>query len=814
MTTPRRELKIAEAPTRRATHWTNQKLTWQALTARLQDATISPNTTAQYQAMSKAKQADAKDVGGFVGGHLADGRRKNGHVLARSVITLDVDFPPKDFIDCLHDYTAGIAGCLYSTFSHAPGHERYRLVIPLTRDVTAEEYEAIARRLAADIGIDYFDDTTYEPHRLMYWPARPIDAEFIYRNLDNVDWINPDHILAEYDNWHDVTTWPVSSRHAERLTRTVGQQADPLTKPGLVGAFCRAHTIHDAIETFLPDTYQPTTGDRYTYTAGESTNGVVTYDNKFAYSHHGTDPAGGQLLNAFDLVRIHKFGTDDADAKPETPTHKLPSYKRMQDLAKNDEATAALLADELAAELASDFNDNSSDTDSEVEADTGWMKQLTFKNNGLLEDSLENLTAIITNDPHLQTIRYNQLADAITIDNPKALPWEQARSGWTDTDIAQLKLYLETRYHLYTAAKTKEALDIATARRAYHPIRQYLAALPEWDGTPRVDRLLVDYLGADDTDYTHAVTRKTLVAAVRRVYRPGTKFDTVLILAGPQGTGKSTLFARLAGEWFSDALSVNDMKDKTGPEKLQGYWIHELGELAGMRKIEVEVVKSFISRTEDTYRAAYAATVTSRPRQSIIVGTTNAEDGFLRDVTGNRRFWPVHVTGEGPKKSWDLDADTIGQIWAEALHYHHAGEALHLTGAVAEAAAVQQNAAMETDDRVGLVAEYLDRALPAEWDEMSLPKRRAWLAGESPVSDFRADPGALHWRDEVSNVEIWAECFGNDPTAMKPTDSYAISAIMRKLDGWAKPQGSGNRKRVPIYGQQRIYRRDQWQPPF
>ena len=808
MTTTSRELKIAEAPTRLATHWTNHKITWQALTARLQDAAISPNTIAQYQALPKDKQADAKDVGGFVGGHLAEGRRKNGHVLARSIITLDIDYPPEDFLNDLAIYTAGIAGCLYSTHSHAPGHERYRLVIPLSRDVTAEEYEATARKIAENIDIDIFDDTTYEPHRLMYWPSRPLDADFIYRPLDTTDWVNPDDILAEYDNWRDVTTWPVSSRQKDRLNRTVGQQADPLTKPGMVGAFCRAHTIHDAISTFLADVYKPTTGGRYTYIAGESTNGVVTYNDTFAYSHHGTDPAGGQLCNAFDLVRIHRFGTDDTDAKPGTPTHKLPSYKRMLDLAKNDEATNRQYADELREQVTADFTDNGQTPD------TSWLEKIARKNNGAIEESLGNIALIITNDPGLQEIRYNQLSETIDVRDPQKLPWRQVKPGWSDTDIAQLKLYLETRYQLYSSTKTMEALDIAAGTRAYHPIRDYLDNLPAWDGVQRIDTLLVDYLGADNTDYVRAVTRKTLIAAVRRIYRPGTKFDTVLILSGPQGTGKSTLFAKLAGDWFSDALSLTDMKDKTGSEKLQGYWIHELGELAGMRKMEVEVVKGFISRTDDKYRASYARVVESHPRQCIIVGSTNAENGFLRDVTGNRRFWPVAITGESERKTWGLDAETVGQIWAEALAAHRAGEPLHLTGALAEDATRAQDAAIETDERVVVVQEYLDTDLPAGWRDMTVPQRRAYLAGHAPSAEFGGDQGELFPRMEVSNAEIWSECFGNEPGDMQPKDSYAISAIMKKLDGWEKPGNRGGFKRVFPYGKQRIYRRKVEQPPF
>ena len=173
---------------------------------------------------------------------------------------------------------------------------------------------------------------------------------------------------------------------------------------------------------------------------------------------------------------------------------------------------------------------------------------------------------------------------------------------------------------------------MVSVERLYHPIKNYLSAL-KWDGVERLDTLLVDYLGAEDTPYVRAVTRKTLVAAVARIYRPGTKFDSILVLNGSQGIGKSTLFSKLGGSWYSDSLSISDMKDKTAPEKLQGYWILELGELAGIKKMDVETVKSFITRTDDKYRQSYGVSVESHPRSCIIVGTTNSDGGFLRDIT-------------------------------------------------------------------------------------------------------------------------------------------------------------------------------------
>jgi len=311
----------------------------------------------------------------------------------------------------------------------------------------------------------------------------------------------------------------------------------------------------------------------------------------------------------------------------------------------------------------------------------------------------------------------------------------------------------------------------------------------------------VDYLGAEDTPYVRAVTRKTMVAAIARIYRPGIKFDSILVLNGEQGMGKSTLFAILGKDWFSDSLSISDMKDKTAPEKLQGYWILEISELNGIKKVDVEVVKSFITRTDDKYRHAYGTTVESHPRSCVIVGTTNSDGGFLRDITGNRRFWPVDVTGRGKYHPWELTE--VDQIWAEAIEYYHRGEELFLKGDVAKEAYAKQRDAMETDAREGIVQEYLDRLLPEGWDSYDLFQRRNYLNG----NEFggQTEEGTVQ-RTRVCAMEIWCECFGKPREALKKTDSYEIEGILYKLGGWAKYGGTSSGKtRIPGYGVQKTY---------
>ena len=318
-----------------------------------------------------------------------------------------------------------------------------------------------------------------------------------------------------------------------------------------------------------------------------------------------------------------------------------------------------------------------------------------------VEDGNRNLSIILEEDEKLRPIRYDLLSDAIELTGD--LPWRKISrggKGWRDADDAHLMNYVETYYGAFSPGHYGPALARAADSRAFHPVRDYIESLPEWDGTPRLETLLPDYLGAEDSPYVRAVTRLTLQAALWRAFHPGTKFDNILVLCGPQGIGKSTLIARLGGPWYSDSLTLLDMNDKTAAEKLQGAWLVEIGEMAGMRKAEIEKVKAFLSRQDDRYRAAYGRRVVSHPRQCVFFGTTNNEGGYLRDVTGNRRFWTVPVTGRSPKKPWDLDPETVGQIWMEAVIRLDGGP-LVLPPELERVSETIQREALEQDDRQG-----------------------------------------------------------------------------------------------------------------
>lgn len=776
--------------------WKNKQILWSRLVHKLETPIRTPETYAEYTAATKADQDRIKDVGGFVGGTLQDGKRGSHTVTGRTILSFDLDFAPESFYE---DYTllADYASACYSTHKHRPTAPRYRLLVPLSRTVTADEYEAVSRMIASDIGMDYFDPSTFQPSRLMYWPSCSEDGEYYFSFFD-APFLDPDTVLERYPDWHDASQWPTSEKEASSRKALADKQADPTSKPGVVGAFCRAYDVPSAIGTFLSDIYTPTDKeDRYTYAAGSTAAGLVLYnDGAFAYSNHGTDPAGGQLCNAFDLVRIHLFGAEDENVSGDTPTNKRPSYKAMIEFAAADKETRLILDRDRHEEAVADFSD---DPDPDA-----WRAKLERK--GAKGDILKNVLnceRIFKNDPQLQGLSLNLLTNSIEVLPDKPVPWDRQPGQWTDTDDAQLFTYIGKEYAEFPRAYINDQKLISASSRAFHPIKQYLEQLPEWDGEPRVDTLLIDYLGAEDNIFTREATARILTAAVRRIYEPGCKFDTVLVLAGPPGIGKSMLIEKLAGQWFSDNLSFDDMKDKTAAEKLQGYWIIEIAEMKGMRKMDVESIKSFVSRQEDIYRAAYGHNTERHPRQSVFFGTVNDISGYLKDITGNRRFWPISIATEPKRHPWDMTPEDRAQIWAEVMfRYKSLGERSLILSPEAEKIALEkQTEAIEADDREGMVEEYLNTLLPVDWDLMDREARLDFLDEDY---DVIGEPviGTEH-RTEVSNLEVWCECFRRPANAIQSKDSYQIAAILKRL-GWER---SSKRKRIPLYGLQRLYMR-------
>lgn len=790
-------IDLATAHSRIAKKWRNRHWLWSELLQRCSETKRTGETAAEYARMSKEEQSNVKDVGGFVGGYLSGGIRKNANVMYRTVATLDIDYGTVNVWD---DFTMafGFAAMIYSTHKHSSKTPRYRLVFPLSRQVSPAEYEPLCRKIAAEIGIDLFDDTTYELPRLFYWPSTSKDADFVFDYQDGPA-CDVDAILSQYVDYKDVSAWPLSSREGDVIAHEIKKQGDPTEKPGVIGAFCRAYSIEDAIDTFLSDKYEKTGHDgRYTYKLGSVAGGLVCYEGKFAYSHHETDPASKQLCNAFDLCRVHLFGAQDEGSRALDVTRK-PSYAAMQEFAAKDKAVKLLMARERAQAAADDF-DGLDDAELPEDYNDEWKAELEYTKSGKLLCNIANIILILENDPALAGHIVHDLFTGM--DSAKdGLPWNKNANQWTDTDDANLRVWLEKHYDITGKEKIADALTAVLTRHSYHPIRDYLNGLT-WDGVPRLDRIIIDYMGAEDSELNRAMSRKHFVAAVARVFNPGCKYDYCLIMSGAEGIGKSTLLRVMGGKWFND--SITTLEGKEGMEQLRRAWVVELGELSSIKRSDVEQVKAHLSKQVDIYRAAYARRVLEHPRQCVFCGTTN-EALFLKGDTGNRRFWVIPVVAELRKyRDWNeairRDRD---QLWAEAVHYYKQGEPLYLSEELeAQAKQRQQDFNDDNDDPiVAMLDKYLNTLLPVNWDTMDIQARRSYLRDPDPLQA----EGTVK-RDKVCAAEFICEQLGKD---MADKDYKYLCRRVSKMIGdrpeWERV--SSTKHAAKLYGTQRGFRR-------
>lgn len=790
-------IDLATAHSRIAKKWRNRHWLWSELLQRCSETKRTGETAAEYARMSKEEQSNVKDVGGFVGGYLSGGIRKNANVMYRTVATLDIDYGTVNVWD---DFTMafGFAAMIYSTHKHSSKTPRYRLVFPLSRQVSPAEYEPLCRKIAAEIGIDLFDDTTYELPRLFYWPSTSKDADFVFDYQDGPA-CDVDAILSQYVDYKDVSAWPLSSREGDVIAHEIKKQGDPTEKPGVIGAFCRAYSIEDAIDTFLSDKYEKTGHDgRYTYKLGSVAGGLVCYEGKFAYSHHETDPASKQLCNAFDLCRVHLFGAQDEGSRALDVTRK-PSYAAMQEFAAKDKAVKLLMARERAQAAADDF-EGLDDAELPEDYNDEWKAELEYTKSGKLLCNIANIILILENDPALAGHIVHDLFTGM--DSAKdGLPWNKNANQWTDTDDANLRVWLEKHYDITGKEKIADALTAVLTRHSYHPIRDYLSGLT-WDGVPRLDRIIIDYMGAEDSELNRAMSRKHFVAAVARVFNPGCKYDYCLIMSGAEGIGKSTLLRVMGGKWFND--SITTLEGKEGMEQLRRAWVVELGELSSIKRSDVEQVKAHLSKQVDIYRAAYARRVLEHPRQCVFCGTTN-EALFLKGDTGNRRFWVIPVVAELRKyRDWSeairRDRD---QLWAEAVHYYKQGEPLYLSEELeAQAKQRQQDFNDDNDDPiVAMLDKYLNTLLPVNWDTMDIQARRSYLRDPDPLQA----EGTVK-RDKVCAAEFICEQLGKD---MADKDYKYLCRRVSKMIGdrpeWERV--SSTKHAAKLYGTQRGFRR-------
>lgn len=398
---------------------------------------------------------------------------------------------------------------------------------------------------------------------------------------------------------------------------------------------------------------------------------------------------------------------------------------------------------------------------------------------GGVKNSIKNCLTVFQRDPLLRgAISYNILSERVDIVKP--LGWERTSATLTDMDMKYLLLYLEEHYGLTSEKKVENAIQIVANENRYHPIRDYLNSL-QWDGTERIRYALHHFLGADTDDYTFEALKLFMMGAIRRVFRPGSKFEVMLCLVGGQGAGKSTFFRLLAvkDEWFSDDLKKLD--DENVYRKLQGHWIMEMSEMIATANAKsIEEIKSFLSKQKETYKVPYETHPADRLRQCIFAGTTNRQDFLPRDRTGNRRFIPVPVDAElAETHILDNEEESrayIDQLWAEAMTIYNSGDyKLTFSPAMQEALQICQKDFMQEDTQAGMIYAFLE--------------------------DYTGD--------RVCSKQLYAEALGNLNLPAE-WETRAICEIMTagivngEIKGWTAHKAA---KRYPKYGVQKGWER-------
>lgn len=774
------DLAICTGSSRKSVQWKNKTTTWAKLLNRCARTERTDETLAQYLQMSKDEQTRIKDKGGFVGGHLTkNGNRKKDNILNRQVVTLDADSvkPGANVWESFKTKFPDVAACIYSTHKHSPEAPRLRLIIPLSEAVNIEQWEAVSRYVAGQLDIEQFDPTTFQPSRLMYWPSSPADGEFFFDWQDG-EIIEAEAILNRYDDWRDVSQWPMHPKETpEAILNNKRKAPDPTAKNGIVGAFCNVYSVKDAIEKFLSDVYEPTNqADRYTYKNGSTFGGLVVYPDGYAFSNHATDPAhfNDHGCNAFDLVRIHKFGYLDTDAKPDTPINRKPSFLKMDAFAREDGEVKKYLIRQQRQSINEDFD--GIDLGDETDTNTDWQTELTYNKKLQVESTDENIILILLNDPELKKIKFDMFRNRDVTFSDK---FRNANGAVIDEESAgKIKRFLAGKpYEVkVSVSKVFEYLQTTATERGYNPVKDFITR-ETWDGTQRAETALIDYLGAADTALNRAVTKKWLIAAVARIFEPGIKFDYVLTIPGAEGIGKSTFFHTIAGEWFSDSFSFA-AKDNAKYEAVNSAWILEISELNGLRRTEAEAAKQFISKQSDMYRAAYGRTTKEYARHSVFAATTN-EEYFLTGDNGNRRWWIVKAEGKGRVSQWleTLKAN-VGQIWAEAYYYYQQHEELCLPDELeAEARKVQFNYNQAGgDDLFPVIESFLNVKLPTDWETKNKEERKSYFRYRDILS-----PGGEMQREFVS-----AEVIANELPDMRVVkySSQRINAMLERCKGW------------------------------
>jgi len=800
--------------------WKALKIKWDSFVSKCTTTKRTEETITQWRLMPKDKKLQVKDVGGFTAAEFLGGKRSKKTLGYLSCVTLDADNADKDFPKRVKA-TVGSDYIWYTTHSHDPEKEiyRYRLIIPLDRRVTGDEYIPIALTLAEAIGLDYFDPTTFEPTRLMFWPSTSFDGVFKAHYHDGGKWVDADAVLKRYGkDWRDSSKWP-KPKGKSYITPSESQIAlkDPKTRDGVPGIFNQCFSVHDVLEIFLEPFYEPTDDpNRWTYKGGTTAGGLHIFPDGYCYSYHATDPAGtGHCCDAFDLVRVHLFNYGEQES---VPYYESKSVQEALTWAKTQPKVQKRISKELLKKAKSAVRKVSTSPTRRQRGvvSSGARQALTDLLATLTSPSARKprpsyIEKILEGDPNLAgMLAYDMMLGKIVVESP---PWgsdwitkKSAIRPWQDSDTIALVSYLDSTYEISGAGVKPVVEDTVrriSERYCFHPIQEYFYNLPEWDGTARLEELFINVLGAADTAITRIMTRKFMVAAVARIFDPGVKFDSMIILAGPGGIGKSMLGRKLAGDYFCDSFSSFEGKDAMS--LLVGKWIVEMPELDAMTKTKhLETVKAFLSRQGDYFRAAYGRYEKENWRSCVFWGTSN-DKNVVPDDGGNRRFWIIPCSGSGGLRIESVNETYVNALWAEAYAYYNLGEQLYLTNEEAVLLQEVQTSNLEIDEHlVATVRRMMITRVPENWFQKTSAERTmfwesSWSSSSTPTEGFLLSG--------LSSNDV-AEAMGRAPSSLKTWErrtylSACVAAGMKRT-----PPAFYDKAIHPLWGTVTVV----WQP--
>lgn len=738
----------------------------------------------------------------YLPGELKNHHRKSVNVINRSVLTLDLDGALEGGFEALCGFLNDFYYFWHTTYSHSEEKPSYRFLVPLAEPVTPGQYGDLVRQIIAANPQASIDVASAKPAQIMFTPACKDPFSYDY-GVHEGALVNGEQWLASVNGGESVV--PLG-----RLDK----KGEPFEVPGIVGQFNKAYpNIDELIVTFeLPYEYDGATGRyRYTGSSATATPGMRELDERpgLYYSWHAHDPAAGYAQNAFDLVRIHKFGRLDAEYKG--PVNRAPSYMACRDFLDTHEDFNKRASAQAYETVVSSLSNQESkgagrtaparETSTSVEVltteeidHTEWVSQLEVdRKTGKFVDSLRNLTLIFDNDPQMKGIGWCERGEYFTDADPHNWPNTKQSPKLTDQQKQRLRNRYENVYGL--KIPPERLAQVLVERRevcSFDPVKVYLESL-QWDGNKRMETCLP---GVEDTEYNRMVARKVLIAAVARALEPGVKVDEALILVGPEGIGKSSWIEAMS-KGFSVELQSIESKDTV--QILSETWIAMAEESEVVAKSDFNRLKSFLTQTSDTYRVPYAVEPETRLRRWVVWGSTNDME-LLRERDGNRRFLMVECVR--PRNFDLLTPEYVDQVWAEAVHAYLMGESHVMNSYERELARSAREQHIHSDALTESIAEHLRLPITSDWHEKK-PESLRTIVGQWNA-DITVVTGNKE-RDFITPKEVWVEVEGQSLAEFTLRDQSRVKDSLQALVRRGVLTRSETKIRVPNQGKQFLY---------